>query len=99
MAIKLGYLVPEFPSQTHIIFWREISLLRETGFPVVIYSTRRPPPGSCQHGFAGAAEAETHYAFPPLVASAFTLATRPVRVFRRVRTSPGSTSHRSRIGS
>ena len=85
MALKLGYLVSEFPSQTHIIFWREISHLREMGFPVVIYSTRRPRPGSCPHDFAGQAEAEARYAFPPASACAFTLAMRPVRVFRALR--------------
>ena len=85
MGLKLGYLVPEFPSQTHIIFWREISHLREIGFPVVIYSTRRAAPGACPHEFARAAEAEVRYAFPPPVASAFTLAVRPLRAFRALR--------------
>ena len=82
MSLTLGYLIPEFPSQTHIIFWREISLLREMGHRVVIYSTRRPPPDSCPHAFAETASAETRYTFPPLPGAALTLTTRPVRVLR-----------------
>ena len=83
MSMKLGYLIPEFASQTHIIFWREITQLREMGVEVTIYSSRRPPAGSCPHEFAKAAEAETLYAFPPsLAASIPTLATRPAGVFR-----------------
>jgi colanic acid/amylovoran biosynthesis glycosyltransferase len=85
MTLKIGYLVPEFPSQTHIIFWREITQLREMGFPVLLYSTRRPPPGSCPHEFAAPAEAETRYTFPPAAGTAFTLATRPVRALRALR--------------
>ena len=66
--VKIGYLVPEFPTQTHIIFWREIILLREMGVEVFLLSTRRPAPGSCPHEFAAQAEAETHYAYPPPLA-------------------------------
>ncbi len=86
MSFKIGYLLPEFPSQTHVIFWREICLLREMGVDVVLFSTRRPAPGSCPHEFAAAAEAETHYVYPPpLVASLLSLATRPLGVFRALR--------------
>jgi colanic acid/amylovoran biosynthesis glycosyltransferase len=86
MAIKFGYLIPEFPSQTHIIFWREITLLREMGVEVVLLSTRRPVPGSCPHEFATNAEAETHYAYPPpILPCALTLASRPVGVLHALR--------------
>ena len=68
-AVKIGYLVPEFPNQTHIIFWREITLLREMGVEVLLLSTRRPPPRSCPHEFAVQAEAETHYTYPPPMAN------------------------------
>ena len=75
--MKIGYLVPEFPSQTHIIFWREITCCAK-GIEVVLLSTRRPAPGSCPHEFAAQAAAETHYVYPPpLLSCALTLAMRP----------------------
>src|SRR5262245_29456929 len=85
-TIRIGYLVPEFPSQTHIIFWREITRLRELGVEVVLLSTRRPPAGSCPHEFAAHAEAETHYAYPPSWSTCFlTLAARPLGALRALR--------------
>ncbi|MDB4979353.1 MAG: glycosyl transferase group 1 [Myxococcales bacterium] len=63
--MKIGYLVPEFPSQTHIFFWREVQALRAQGVTVQLISTRRPDPSLCRHEFAPAAAAETHYLFPP----------------------------------
>ncbi len=63
--MKIGYLVPEFPSQTHIFFWREVQALRAQGVTVQLISTRRPDMALCRHEFAAAAAAETHYLFPP----------------------------------
>lgn len=62
--VKLGMLIPEFPTQTHIFFWREIQVLREMGVEVHIVSTKRPNE-PCPHDFARAAASETHYIFPP----------------------------------
>lgn len=62
---RLGYLVPEFPSQTHAFFWRELQALREAGAEARVLSTRRPPADSCRHEFGEAARAETAYLFPP----------------------------------
>jgi colanic acid/amylovoran biosynthesis glycosyltransferase len=62
--MRLGYLVPEFPGPTHIIFWREIRALRRVDVEVSLLSTRRPSPLSL-HDFRRAAFAETHYLFPP----------------------------------
>ena len=62
--MRVGYLIPEFPGQTHVFFWREIVALRARGVTVRLLSTRRPA-GSCRHEFAAAAAAETHYLFPP----------------------------------
>ena len=67
MGIRLGYLVPEFPGQTHIFFWREIRALRRMGEEVHLISTRRPRPIVCRHDFAATAVAETHYVFPPSI--------------------------------
>lgn len=58
---KLGYLVPQFPGQTHIFFWREIAELEKRGVEVVLYSTRRPPPGLIAHDWSEAAMARTEY--------------------------------------
>ncbi|MHA6344779.1 glycosyltransferase [Roseivivax sp. CAU 1761] len=75
---RLGYLVPEFPNQTHAFFWREIAALRAAGVTVTPISTRRPAPQDCPHDFAGAARAETRYLFPPRAgAAARLLAARP----------------------
>jgi glycosyltransferase involved in cell wall biosynthesis len=69
MSPRLGYLVPEFPGQTHVFFWREIRALRRVGQEVCLLSTRRPSPITCRHDFASAAVAETRYFFPPAVSS------------------------------
>src|SRR5580658_3359635 len=63
--LRLGYLVPEFPSQTHIFFWREICALRGMGIDVVLISTRKPTPITCRHDFAIEAAVKTQYLFPP----------------------------------
>ena len=52
---KLGYLVPQFPGQTHIFFWREIAALEAMGVAPVLFSTRRPPPGLIAHDWSQAA--------------------------------------------
>lgn len=49
--MKFIYLIPEFPGQTHILFWREIEELRARGHDVEIVSTRRPA-STCPHTFA-----------------------------------------------
>lgn len=63
--MKIGILIPEFPSQTHAFFWREVLALRASGVDVVLISTRRPSPDACRHAFAREAAARTVYLFPP----------------------------------
>ena len=41
-STRIGILIPEFPGQTHIFFWREIEALRSCGADVKIISTRKP---------------------------------------------------------
>ncbi len=80
---NIGYLVPEFPSQTHAFFWREVSALRGLGAEVTLVSTRRPPADACRHDFAARAREQTHYVFPPRWARTLaTLARRPLRSTR-----------------
>lgn len=77
--MRIGYLVPEWPGQTHAFFWREITALRELGHSVYPFSTKRPPEEACLHGFVTEARETTHYVFPP----------RPQAVARILATRPG----------
>lgn len=82
----IGYLVPEFPSQTHAFFWREIQALREAGVAVHIVSSRRPELDACKHEFAREAARQTYYLYPPRAAQALgVLLTRPLRTVRAFR--------------
>ena len=58
---KLGYLVPQFPGQTHIFFWREILKLEAMGIDPVLYSTTPPPPGLVSHSWSRGAMQRTEY--------------------------------------
>ena len=53
----LGYLVPQFPGQTHIFFWREIAELEKRGVTVDLMSTRHPPAGLVAHDWSAGAMA------------------------------------------
>lgn len=76
--MRIGYLVPEWPGQTHAFFWREMTALRELGHSVHPFSTRRPPENACLHAFAKKAHETTHYVYPPRARqTARILATRP----------------------
>lgn len=82
-AAPIGYLVPEFPSQTHAFFWRELRAIEDSGVPVRIFSTRRPPDSACPHAFAAEARARTQYLFPPRMGAALgLLARRPGAAIR-----------------
>lgn len=62
---RVGYLIPEFPGQTHVWMWREIVHMREAGADLHLFSTRRPPErDKARHDFAEAAAAETTYLWP-----------------------------------
>lgn len=58
--MNIGYLVPEFPGQTHGFFWREILHIEKAGDRVAIFSTRRPG-GGVTHAFSGTAANRTSY--------------------------------------
>ena len=81
----IGYLVPEFPSQTHSFFWREVRAMRALGARVRLISTARPEPGSCQHEFAAPAAAETEYLFPAGTRPLLYLLSHPRRAMRAMR--------------
>lgn len=56
---RVGYLVPQFPGQTHAMFWREIEELRAIGLHPVLLTTRSPDAGPADHEWAGRALGET----------------------------------------
>jgi colanic acid/amylovoran biosynthesis glycosyltransferase len=62
--MRLGYLIPEFPSQTHAFFWRESKALRLLGCEIEFFSTRRPSQRA-MHDFVDEASRLTTYLFPP----------------------------------
>lgn len=63
-ATRIGYFVPEWPSQTHAFFWRELSELRELFENVAVISTKRPPKSACRHTFTASEVRNTYYLFP-----------------------------------
>jgi glycosyltransferase involved in cell wall biosynthesis len=64
--MRLAMFIPEFPTQTHVFFWREAQALRQLGVDVSFVSTRRPRE-ACPHAFAREAAGQTHYIFPPSI--------------------------------
>ena len=58
---NLGLLIPQFPGQTHIFFWREIKALEKRGVNVRVFSTRLPPAGLMSHEWTKQAIARTTY--------------------------------------
>ncbi|MEM1159497.1 MAG: exopolysaccharide biosynthesis GT4 family glycosyltransferase EpsE [Pseudomonadota bacterium] len=82
--MRIGYLVPDFPAQTHAFFWREAQALREGGTDVTFFSTKRPPADACPHAFADQARAETIYLFPPPASALGALALRPGGLARAI---------------
>lgn len=85
VTIPLGYLVPEFPRQTHIFFWRECEQLRRLNIEPVLLSTRRPQAEACPHPFRDEAAATTHYVYPPALRSWLSLLTQPLGLLRALR--------------
>lgn len=89
--MRLGYLLPEFPGQTHVWIWREIRLMRRWGCPLELFSTRQPPANeAARHDFAETAIRETTFLWPQspvrlLGHLAWAALTRPIGLWRCVR--------------
>ncbi|MDT8345991.1 MAG: glycosyltransferase, partial [Thermohalobaculum sp.] len=62
--MRLGYLVPEFPGQTHIFFWREIAALKRLGIEPVLLSSREADRRLQSHDWSADAKARTTYLVP-----------------------------------
>ena len=81
--MKIAYLIPQFPGQTHAFFWRERRCLQALGAKVWLFSTRRPPQRIVSHTWSTQAQEETVYLSPlaardALVAAAALLRAGPV---------------------
>ncbi len=61
---RIGYLVPEFPGQTHAFFWREIQALAHLGVACELLSTRRPKRELIAHSWSQQAIRHTTYIWP-----------------------------------
>jgi glycosyltransferase involved in cell wall biosynthesis len=64
MHTRIGYLIPEFPGQTHVFIWRERRHLARLGVETCLISTRPPPREIVSHAWAGDAAAQTAYLAP-----------------------------------
>ncbi|MBW7922713.1 MAG: glycosyltransferase family 4 protein [Rubellimicrobium sp.] len=80
--LRIGYLIPEFPSQTHAFFWREAMALEEDGFAVRFLTTRRPGVQTSRHAFTDEARARTASLTPPGFGVMVWLAMRPGQLAR-----------------
>jgi colanic acid/amylovoran biosynthesis glycosyltransferase len=62
--MRIGYLIPEFPGQTHAFFWREIKELERLEVEVQLISTQLPPADIVCHEWSAQAIARTRYLMP-----------------------------------
>lgn len=63
--LRIAFLIPEFPGQTHVLFWREMRELSRLGVTVDLVSTRQPDPSVVCHDWSREAMQRTVYLFPP----------------------------------
>ena len=96
--MRIGYLVPEFPAQTHAFFWREAMALEDLGIAVRFLSTRVPRDRTSRHAFTAEAEARTRYLTPPATAKALSWMLRhPAGLTRAIRYGLGLQGWSARI--
>jgi colanic acid/amylovoran biosynthesis glycosyltransferase len=60
----IGFFAPEFPGQTHIWIWRDISHFQELGVEPALISTRMPPKALICHTWTDEAVRMTSYLSP-----------------------------------
>ncbi|MEM7624448.1 MAG: glycosyltransferase family 4 protein [Planctomycetota bacterium] len=68
--MKLGLLIPQFPTQTHVAMWRVGHAMRQLGHDVQMLSTRRPAAAEQCHDFLVEESRRTIYAWPPAAGGA-----------------------------
>lgn len=62
--MKLAYLIPMFPAQTHAFFWRERQCVLDMEHTVDLVTTREPPPAIVSHSWSEEARQLTEVLFP-----------------------------------
>lgn len=62
---RIGFLIAEYPGQTHVFFRREMQALARKGVRSEVLSTRLPPKALIAHGWSEAAIADATYLWPP----------------------------------
>lgn len=83
--MKIGLLIPEFPTQTHVAMWRVGQAMRELGVEVQMMSTRRPASSQRCHPALVEESRRTYYAWPPRTGDVLgTLARSPGAVARAI---------------
>ncbi|MEM8737013.1 MAG: glycosyltransferase [Planctomycetota bacterium] len=84
--MKLGLLIPQFPTQTHVAMWRVGDALRRLGHTVDLLSTRPPDGDPVGHQFLLEEARRTFYAWPPHGPAALaTLLSSPLGTLRCLR--------------
>ena len=61
VARRIAFVIPHFPSQTHVFFWREMKSLGRFGVDVDVVSTTHPPSGEAVHEWTASAVSRTTY--------------------------------------
>jgi len=64
-ARRIGYFMPEFPSQMQAFFWHQYQGLRARGLDPVLVSTRKPAQGIISPAWANDAMLQTQYPGSP----------------------------------
>jgi len=62
--MRIAYVIPKFPGQTHIFFWREMQALRRLGVDVDPVSTQPAQHTEAVHEWAAEARRRTLYLYP-----------------------------------
>ncbi len=62
--MRIGYFIPQFPGQTHSMFWREYNALKKFGVDPVLISTRKPSEHATTHTWSQWAMDNTFYLYP-----------------------------------
>ncbi len=90
---NIGFLIPEFPQQTHIAWWRVSEAIRLAGVDVQLLSTRRPDE-NCPHPQLRQAAERTTYLWPPSLEDISVIPAVALRLPRTVRYLGSLTAHR-----
>jgi colanic acid/amylovoran biosynthesis glycosyltransferase len=68
---RIAYMIPEYPSQTHTFFYREMRVLRKNNIQINVISTVRPgvnKASKSHHDWTENAVSGTYYLHPPVIA-------------------------------